>query len=173
MEVRFVHDPYSVTGYSFMLCLHEPMGNNAPHIAAAPAPVGGASRHPSAPPHHGLLRMLPTPTISPASSVGTLHNLSAPTGSPPMSPPPAENFPANPATAPELSPVIPSVAELLNRHATRQNVSPSSLSQNHSAPQAAAASLGGACGHQKCWKRLRTKKGVDQFLCPKCGARWK
>eukprot|EP00906_Rhabdomonas_costata_P000822 RCo001108 len=29
------------------------------------------------------------------------------------------------------------------------------------------------CAHQKKWKRLRTKKGMDHMLCGHCGAKWR
>eukprot|EP00906_Rhabdomonas_costata_P008358 RCo011921 len=77
MEVRLVHDPYSVEGYGYVLCARNPQRNldsswpsSAP-LDPAPLPAPSTRRPPTPQPQP----LVQSTTVSPSSSVGSLASV--------------------------------------------------------------------------------------------------
>eukprot|EP00667_Euglena_gracilis_P021215 EG_transcript_23190 len=76
---------------------------------------------------------------------------------------------------PSSSGVEPPTADSLPSSPLSQPTSPLSESSEPSLPPTAARlrMQGERCTHRKFWRRLRAKRGVSQFYCCQCKAKWR
>eukprot|EP00906_Rhabdomonas_costata_P019178 RCo027969 len=147
----YIRDPYSSAGFK--------------DFNSSPVPAITAGQFPTA--------AFPVPRIQPQGIVAAPHPPAAVVAAAVAAP---AAGPAIASFVPLPGVVLPVVVALPPPSSTPQ---PQPLP---STPNAAVSVLGleepaseepWPCPHNRSWKRLRVKKGLNHFLCTQCGARWK